>query len=254
MATQSRPRILITRPRGQQARFLSSCLSLGVDAVHWPCIIIDAVHDNNVAAKLSNITQAVLFTSTNAVHRAHQIRPFPWPDAQVYAIGAASARALAELKQSVVAAPRAPYNSESTLALLLETDLTSLLIIKGRGGRTLIQDTLVNHGWKVTSLDVYQRRSPSFDEADAQSIFGSGMFDLVSIGSDEVLMNLMNLTQAWHDQLLETQLIVNSQRCVALATEFGFRHSPLIAEPAGDEGQLRCVRHWLDKHQQVSSS
>lgn len=252
MASRSAHRILITRPTGQHIPIFNACAALGLDVVHMPCLIIEPLLMPGVTDILNEVKGPVLITSTNAVLHANQIKSFPWPQSQIHVIGKASARALADLNQPIAAEPLAPYNSESCLIHLLAKPAQSILIVKGAGGRTLIHDTLVGRGWDVQSVDVYQRRQPTIAEARAQQVFANGDFDLISVSSDEVLINLMALSESSQAQLLDTQLIVNSSRCARLAAQFGFSKPPMIAKSAGDEGQLRCIKQWLGRYQEVS--
>lgn len=240
--------LLITRPLGQHERFRDACVELGLQVAHLPCLIIEPLRAREASAALQRAHGAVLFTSTNAVHHAHQLRPLPWPGVDAHAIGKATAQALSTLNQSPVKAPVKPYNSESFLESLEGASAQSLLIVKGLGGRSLIQQTLQNRGWTVDSVDVYQRRRPNDDESRAASIFTHTLFDLISVSSDEILINLLALSQPWHTQILGSQLIVNSDRCAQLAKQHGFIKPALVARPAGDDGQLQCLREWLSDH------
>ena len=245
MTRKINPNLLITRPQGQHEQFRDACVELGLHVTHLPCLIIEPLHSHKATAALVNVEGAVLFTSTNAVRHAHQLRPLPWPGVDTYAIGSATAQALTTLNQPPVIAPVKPYNSESFLDSLNDVSAQPLLIVKGLGGRSLIQQTLQNRGWTVASVDVYQRRQPNAEESDAASIFSDTAFDLISVSSDEMLISLLALGQPWHTKILKSQLIVNSNRCAQLAKQHGFIKPALVARPAGDEGQLQCLREWL---------
>lgn len=244
-------RILITRPTGQHENLQNGCLAMGLDVIHWPCLIIEPFISCHTASVLQTANGPVLFTSSNAVAFAHRIRAFPWQGVQTYAIGAATASALSKLGQTLVAAPVAPYNSESFLHQIASQSAHSLLIVKGVGGRTLIQDDLQNKGWQVQTVDVYQRQIPRNQTAQADYVFGHGLVSLISVSSNEVLYNLISLSAAHDEHLYSSQLIVNSQRSAQLALQRGFIVSPLVAQPAGDQGQLNCIRQWLSKTKQA---
>lgn len=241
----SAPCVLITRPEGQQLAFAKGCRDLGFSVSLLPCLkIIPCANDPRLLSTLLASQGTVLFTSANAVRLAHNIRPFPWPDLQVHAIGAATAQALKQHQQPLSLTPQAPFNSESYLEQISDALPGRLLIVKGRGGRKLIPQTLEAHGWHVSSLDVYERVKPDISDSDIHALFADRTPDVISATSDEVLTNLWQLCRNHTETLKDIPLVLNSQRCAQLAIDLGFRSSMLVAVPAGDKGQLIRLAHW----------
>ncbi|MBX2881906.1 MAG: uroporphyrinogen-III synthase [Granulosicoccus sp.] len=243
-----KPQILITRPAGQHHRFQNALQDLGLKTVHCPCLVIEPIENTAAQLALHKARGAVLFTSVNAVYNAHKLRSLPWPGIRSYAIGPATAEALRDRQQVLDTDPEPPYNSESFLEICLNKSAEHLLIIKGSGGRNLIEQQLNQRGWQVSTIDVYCRRSPNASEINAKLLFSKEIYDLISISSDEGLTNLMELARPWRKQLLPAQLIVNSERSASLAQQLEFTNPALVANPAGDQGQLSCVRQWLAMH------
>jgi len=243
------PVVLITRPQGQQQAFSQACTDLGFCVLHLPCLQIRPYTiDPHYLDDLLDTCDAILFTSANAVRLTHRARPFPWDGRQVHAIGAATARVLGELRQAVALVPQAPFNSEAYLQQLAEKTPGSLLIIKGHGGRDLIESTLVARAWRVNTLAVYERIPPEIPRDVVDAVFNVTPPDIVSITSDEILINLWQLCRHHADSLRQIPLVLNSQRCAQLSTKLGFRGEALVANPAGDQGQLRCLSHWKATH------
>jgi len=241
-AMPDRPKLLITRPIAQQEPFAGNCRDLGFDTVALPCIEIIPV-DAALPMPLINSAELILFTSRNAVVAAHRLQPLPWPDARIEAIGNATADALIEFGQPLARPPTPPYTSEAFLDTHKsdEPQISRLLLIKGEGGRDLIERTLGFVGVQISVVPVYRRARPEFD---ATSLDWASL-DIISVTSDEILRNLMDLAGTGHTPLLkQLPLVVNSQRCAALAKELGFTHPALIASPAGNTGQTIRLKAW----------
>ena len=243
------PRVVVTRPAGQHADFAQLCRNLGFDVVLLPCIAIEPVviSDNEIEQQRGahNFT---LFTSSNAVRYAHALAPLPWPDTKVHAIGAATARCLQSLGQTLHLTPQAPYSSEAYLQQLAAYDKQRLLIIKGIGGRELIPERLRDAGWIISCIDVYKRVCASHEAGYINQLFLEQQPDVICITSDEILTNLWQLCYEHHVVLRKIQLVVNSSRCATLARQMGFTKAPLIANPAGDAGQISCLQEWLIRY------
>ena len=245
MQTTRAPRILITRPLGQHTDFARQCADLGFQVQLMPCMQIvprnpDSGYLRSLLAEYSN----VLFTSTNAVNSIDPYEPFPWQRINVYAIGEATARALDAYGQGIALTPASPFNSEAYLAQMSHREPDNLLIIKGAGGRNLIQTHLNKLGWRTATLDVYERTLPTVEPEVLDDIFNHSIPDIVSVTSNEILQNLWILCASHHDTLKTRQLVCNSKRCADVAGQLGFSVGPLIAVPAGDKGQLACLRDW----------
>jgi len=247
-------RVLVTRPQQQQQAFSASLIAAGAAVTRLPVIAIHALNPPDSALQqLKNIDSAdvVIFTSANAVHYAHALKPLPWSAARsplaVLAAGPATARELARYNMPLAAPPSPPYNSESLLALttLQNTNLQKVAIVKGQGGRQLLQQTLSNRGVSIDLIDVYQRRIAKTSRDALDRAFLNYAPDIVTITSDEALRNLVTITgQRYQETLLSLPLVVNSERCAALAQQLGFRSHILVADVPGDFGQLAAINQW----------
>ena len=223
----------------------AACEKLGFRVSHLPCLVIKLIGSEHLDSEPAISFDSVVFTSVNAVKGAAALRSFPWPDIAVYAVGPATANALAELGQTLIAQPRAPYNSEALLAQLVVHKPGRVLIIKGEGGRTTLAHSLISAGWVVQACNVYQRQLPAIDKTRLSDIFDSNPPDIVSVTSNEVLNNLLILAAAYKPVLLSRPLIVNSQRAADAAVRAGFTQQPLVAQSAGDQGQLDRLQRWM---------
>lgn len=235
-------RVLITRPTHQQTNILASCHAAGLETVVLPCLDILPV---DCKIETADIDQAdlIFFTSRNAVEFAHTIKPFPWNNAKVYAIGRATERVLGNLGQSLVHPPVDPYSSEAFIEWYkTQPPIKSALIIKGMGGRDLIETHLEANGVSVAVKPVYKRIAPVVSDSERQRVFIETPPHIVSITSDEVLRNLVNIAGPDYANILHaTRLVVNSERCADMAARLGFDHSARVATPPGDVGQMAAI-------------
>lgn len=248
LAGSDRPRVLITRPVAQAEGFAQLCEKIGFDVSLMPCLEIVPVAVNPMfLTDLIKNHRTVLFTSANAVHTANGLQPFPWPNTTVHAIGAATARTLKLHGQRVEFEPAAPYNSEAYLEQIKVDMPDSLLIMKGCGGRDLVQSCLHERGCRVESLDLYERRLPNTPIEIIEDLILKKTPDVISVTSNHALSNLCVLAQSHLDVVRSLPLVVNSARCAELAAYKGFTIPARIAEPAGDQGQTQCLSLWLEE-------
>lgn len=238
----SKTRVLVTRPKHQQSHFLKSCKDAGLETVTMPCIDILPVECKLTKTDVKQ-SELVIFTSRNAVEFAHALNPLPWKNASVYAIGRATERVLGKLGQALVHPPVEPYNSEAFLEWYkTQQPIKSALIIKGMGGRDLIETQLQTVGVDVVIKSVYKRVIPVVSDAERQRVFVDKPPHIISITSDDVLRNLVNIAgPAYASVLHSAQLVVNSERSADMATRLKFDHRAKVAFPPGDEGQLAAI-------------
>lgn len=252
-ALMNRPaRILITRPCGQHREFAASLQVLGLSVAHLPCLAICSNLDQWPETDPLIGCDSVLFTSVNAVHQAQRLRPLPWPGLAVFAIGKATASALHEAGQGLALSPMAPFNSEALLQQLQTREPGRLCLIKGLGGRGLLTPALQSRGWQVRQLDVYRRELPRIESRDIEQLLRCPAPDIISITSNEILHNLVTLAAEHLPTLIGLPLVVNSERAATAARELGFHGPTFIAEAAGDQGQLACIRQWLQTRDRLS--
>jgi uroporphyrinogen-III synthase len=242
---QPEPHILITRPTGQHESFAHRLKALGFRVSHLPCLAIEPIIGQQLQADPADQADRALFTSTNAVINAHAMRPLPWQGMKVHAIGSATARLLISLGQTLASSPEPPFDSEAFTASLEAVEPARLLIIKGEGGRGVVAASLRDSGWRVSTLDVYRRSLPVIEASTVERIFRADTPHVVSVTSNEVLCNLVKLTTDVHPIVFDLLLLANSQRAVELAVTLGFRQPAMVADPAGDDGQLARLQVWL---------
>lgn len=225
--------------------FAEQCIRLGFSIKKLPTLCIEPLPQiQSLDSHLEN-TDVILFTSQNAVTHLHRQTPLPRPDQQVHAIGPATKAALNQLNQTVHLEPAAPFTSESYLNHLASFPPQRILIVKGEGGRDLIENQLSEQGWEVHTADVYRRSIPAYQPDDIAAALKNPPPDIISITSDQSLENLVNLAKDYWAELRHLPMVVNSVRCQQLALSLGFTQIPMVAVPAGNQGQLHQLQQWL---------
>src|SRR5690606_34357786 len=151
--------ILVTRPAAQAESLCAQIERFGGRAMRFASIAIEPL-----AAPPVEPCDLVVFVSVNAVeHGKHLLANAGAP--RIAAIGKATAAALKAANIAVDCVPESGFTSEALLAhpqLKLEPGMRAL-IVRGSGGRELLQQTFADRGLIVQTREVYQRVCPTVD-------------------------------------------------------------------------------------------
>jgi uroporphyrinogen-III synthase len=248
-----RARILVTRPAHQAKALCDLIGAAGGEAILLPAIEIVPPKDPRAAQfvidRLGDFNLAV-FISANAVAYGDDLvsaRRGSWPPAlRIAAVGRRSAEQLALRGLPVDICPAAGYSSESLLAddALQEAQVAGkhVIVFRGEGGRELIADTLSGRGARVEYAEVYGRRPPSDGAAVFARLMREGWVDVVIVSSNEGLDNLLSMAGPARARLLQTRLVVISERTEAHARDLGFELTPCVATESSDAGLVEALR------------
>ena len=234
--------VLNTRPLPQAAALAASIERLGGTTVSLPAIDIVPIPTAPVAGH-----DLVIFVSVNAVaHGAHCITRAA--AMRIAAIGNTTAAALAAAGLAVDLVPETGFNSEGLLAHPDLGTSARVLIVRGAGGRELLQETFATRGCVVETLDVYRRVLPVVDAArrDAiETLWSEGGIDVVTATSVATLHNLHSLLSERGRELLRvTPLLVASKRIMAAAADMGLEGECLLASGADDPALIGTLSFW----------
>jgi uroporphyrinogen-III synthase len=236
--------VLVTRPAQQAAGLCAEITRCGGAAIAFPAVEIAAL-----SASPASGHDLIVFVSVNAVAHGVQLIEKS-PTARVAAIGKATAAALAQTSLPADIVPEAGFNSE---ALLAHPDLTlasdaRVLIVRGSGGRELLQDSFAARGLVVETREVYQRVRPTIDAAARDALeerWASEGIDVVTATSIETLHNLLAiLSDRGRALLRETTLLVASRRIAEAAQVAGLNGAVLVANGADDASMIGTLARW----------
>jgi uroporphyrinogen-III synthase len=229
-------RVLVTRPSPSGEKLCQLLAEHGAIPVHFPTIEIQSKqNDADFMKNLTNLgTQDwLIFISPQAVYTSIASIRNHWPHfpptLKLAAIGAGTAEALKEAGYLVDAIPSI-WNSEGLLSLSAFENIKNLqiMLVKGKGGREVLTQTLIKRGAIVNELIAYERKLPSilisFDISTIDAIIGS---------SYEAVHNLCSLIEEKKlTQLFNIPLLVPSERIKILARDLGFQTIWVTTNPS----------------------
>lgn len=239
--------VLITRPAAQAQVFAEAVQQAHGRPVSLPALEILGPADKAAAqAALTQLDQAdlVIFTSVNAVQYAFPLLPERIPlDLPIAAIGSATAAALDQAGLAPTFTPQHP-NSEGLLALpaLHQVAGQHILIVRGDGGRTTLQQTLSARGATIHYAEVYRRRCPQRNPHNLIRHWDA-LVDIVTVTSNTILDNLHQmLGNAGQTLLHQTPVLVPGTRVARHARNLGCQRVYQAAS-ALDHDMLTALTH-----------
>ncbi|MFT4058529.1 MAG: uroporphyrinogen-III synthase [Legionella sp.] len=223
-------RVLNTRPQGQNAPLSQAIRDAGGIAIELPTIKIEATQTWVRSLPDLSTIQKAIFISANAVEHYFSVlkqQQILWPDSiEIIAIGKASANALQQLHIRVNEVPE-QANSEHVLALntLTNPGQQNILLIKGEGGRPLIEETLTHKGANLHVLRVYQRTLPKINHQFIKSIWHDDLVDIILLTSEQSINHLFQLfEEEAHTWLRNKTCLVLSERLAEAASSLGIKN------------------------------
>lgn len=243
-------RVLVTRPAEQARRLARMVEAEGGEAIVYSPLLIEPVADlARVRASVAPVTayDYVIFVSPNAVtHGATLLGGARTPPPRIAAIGPSTAAALAEAGLRVAVRPAQGFSSEALLAepaLQVVHDLR-VLIVRGRGGRELLAETLTARGAHVTYAEVYERRASGDDATTLGARWRRDGIELVTALSVDTLDALCDALGADAQNLLaRSTLVTASARVLKRAAALGLT-SVLTANGPDDRALLEAMIAW----------
>lgn len=223
-------RILNTRPT-QQGQLLRQLIhEAGGVSIDCPTLEIKATSSHWVyeLPNLNDVNQAI-FISANAVEycfMALNIQKIHWPKhIHVIAIGQGTAKALQRYQ---IQEPEIPAESDSVHLLALPSlsniKNQTVLLFKGEGGRSVIEEGLTKEQAKLLIFSVYQRIMPTIDYHYINSIWRNDAVDIILLTSEQSINNLFKLfgpqAQSW---IQNKPCLVLSQRLAQVASLAGIK-------------------------------
>lgn len=222
-------RVLNTRPKHQAEATSDAIKAAGGIPIAFPLLEIKATASGwtHTLPPLQELKHAI-FVSPNAVHYFfEQIQANTWPSTiQTYTLGKSSAEALKTYHITNTIIPTVA-DSEHLLALpaLQSVKAQPILLIKGKKGRTLIENTLTARHAKLFQVEVYERCAPNPDPEQVHALWHEDAVDIILITSKTALEHLLTLwggeAKSW---ICEKPCLVLSPRLKAAALNAGFKN------------------------------
>jgi uroporphyrinogen-III synthase len=238
-------RVMITRPEKQSEKLRELVELNGGRALMFPTVEIKTIgiEPDLITNKSADIS---IFISKNAVDQIDDQILTGLGKSDCVAIGVGTANSLRQRNIAKVSYPVEGIGSEALLdlPLLHEENIRgkNIFLVKGVGGRELIEHTLTARGALVSLLEVYRREKPDINHAKLQNIWQKQSPDVIVITSGEGLENLLEMVPSDNNSyLLDCPLIVISQRLASLAISLGFTVQPVVSRGVDDEAILNAI-------------
>ena len=240
----------VLNPRAiHQAPHLSELLrQAGTDPIELPALCIEGMPPSwlNTLPPLNTIAQAI-FVSPNAVDFFFkQVDASMWPTSIInLSLGMGTAKTLMRHGIRVHVMPD-EANSEHFIDLDTLQNITQqrIALIKGRNGRELIAQHVMERGAQLIELEVYQRTCPHINKKHAQTLWENNRVDMIVITSQEIMDNLFFLFGPHAKQwLCGKPFVVISERLAQSAHELGVK--TVITTRYGS--LLNTLKNYLNK-------
>lgn len=269
--------ILVTRPIAQAEPWAKQLEALGAQVTVQPMLSIEPLQEAQDKQQIINRVlafaeyQKAIFVSQNAVQYGLQWLDQYWPqlpiEVEFFAIGQATAALLNEsVDVGMVYCATEAMNSESLLAhpQLQSIDGEKIIIFRGKGGRTVLADTLTARGAQVDYCALYERVAPTLTlEPSALGLKPSASPSksstaqpintdyrhthkpaIVAVHSGETLSNLCAIiTPADLLWLQQQTIVVPGQRVADLAHKAQFVNV-IVAKNASHESMVSAIAEW----------
>lgn len=224
-------RILICRPEPSASELARVLRSVGADCEVLPSIAIEAIELSPEARQIVmnlDLYHQVIVTSQHAAESGMALIDTFWPQfpsgQNWYAIGRKTAEKLKIVDDRLVA-PDKDMDSEDLLALpeLQDVRGQKILLLKGEGGRGVIQRSLQKRGAKVDAITLYRRIRPEYGNELLQNKLHQFDPHYVIALSGETLDNLRDLANQVNIDITQRTFILPSKRVANIALEYGFK-------------------------------
>jgi len=216
-------KVLITRPQQQAQALCEAVKTEGGQAIVFPVIDIASLPVGDWKSEQLQQQDMLIFVSRNAVSLFVEGLAESIPQRiQLVAVGDGTAAVLQSYGLTVAVKPDSIAGSEGLLAMpaLLDVAGKNIGIVKGKGGRELLADSLIARGANVEYIEIYERIATSPSVAQCQQALTSDCMICTSVAGVE---NLCQILGADISRLFNKPLIVVSERIKTVADKLGFQ-------------------------------
>jgi uroporphyrinogen-III synthase len=243
--------VLVTRPAQQAEPFCELLASHQANIYRFPVMqVVPAPDQQAIVARMRSVlpVSKIIFISANAVMHGIPLlevadKGFA-TDAQLVAIGSATTKSLEQMGYVPRITPREPFNSEALLSLPQMEHVAgeSILLVKGQGGRGMLNNKLRERGAIVHEVELYSREKANPDPAVFNDFMTAAnpVVAITSVTGLEYLFDLLDEEQA-HWARNEARFLVPGDRVADELHTFRVHTKPLIALNATDEVMLQTL-------------
>ena len=241
-------RILNTRPAPMGAELSQQLTELGLISVDYPVILNQATQPDFAQCPqfIDDPDCFWIFISKPSVLFFNQfltnsgVKAFK-PAGKVFAVGKSTALELEKCHfQLKVEAPE-EANSEALIAMESLAKAKKVILVKGVGGRGLIQHELSNKGIEVIELDLYEREVQRFTQDELEQWCECKVVLATSVDiAKSILINANNLVNEAkkHEFLQNSRYLVLSERIKAFLIQQNIQQNQIYVCEASDNSSI----------------
>ena len=241
--------VWVTRPGKRSQKLCDLIADAGGVAYGFPVTQIKPLSDDIIKSQmqlLPKLWDGIIVVSGYAAELGLTRLTLPESDQppKLFAIGRATQRILADLGfKSQSALKQKEFTSEGLLALpgLQNVSGESWLIIKGKGGRSTLANTLTQRGASAHTLEVYTRVPSTHIPKEIVKHLKNRDIHLVTVTSVDILRHLVELIGPTKPELEMTALVVPSKRVKEQVNKLLPKARVLLASSATDEDMVTCM-------------
>ena len=226
-------KVLVTRPQQQAKTLADLIIQQGGEAISFPVIQINKLDIGSETNNSLFDTDIIIFVSRNAVQyfftdAARELAE----STTVVAVGKGTAAVLHQHGITHASHPTHAIGSEGVLMMpeLENVSGNKIVIVRGRGGRELLADTLTARGAKISYIEVYERVLARLTDEQCKQALTADTLVCTSVAG---VTNLPLLLKQDIDRVLLTPLIVLSERIKHHALSLGFK-AVMVSADAND--------------------
>ncbi|RBW41586.1 uroporphyrinogen-III synthase [Psychromonas sp. B3M02] len=225
-------RLLITRFAPYAQQLVDALSEVGCFSIAQPLLTVVGLNDpHTLGAFLSGQYDVVIAVSGNAVKYAQDNIIGEWPNAEYYAVGESTKESLRLACKQRVMCPFSRFDSEGLLALDALQDVAGkrILILRGEGGRDLLENSLIERGAQVDFFQTYKRVKLDLDGIHLVNYWQQASINGAIISSVEILNQLFVLVpKEYTSWLCRLTFYVPSQRVADQARSLGVENIILL--------------------------
>lgn len=242
--------LLNTRPAHQAKVLNELVLAAGGAVLNCPTLDINWLPEAADQAELPSAFDKVIFISANAVSGLKKQHDLPkierWLSAgKNYAIGQATLQKGQQLGLQIEVLSEQQFDSEHFLAhqSMQAVEGQKILLVKGKNGRKMLQQTLTARGAEVYPLDVYQRRPAVFCEEVWKTFLQASnpILLVTSVESWQSLLQGVTATSQFQTLALISRAVVMSQRIAEQMIADGWQQPIEVVATQGNQGIIEAI-------------
>lgn len=248
-------KIAITRPSGKGEQLKTQLEQHQIAYLHIPVLSLTSITlDAQQLAPLDN-ADVIIFISQDAVQSLAEQHPTLPAHAKLFAVGEQTAQAI-ETHFSREADFPEQQDSEGLLALkaLQDLDAKQCVLVKGKGGRTLIAKTCKSRGAILNQCVVYERVALEETADSWLDHWREQQITAIVLSSNAAIDAVFNTQSEQHlDWLKQRDFYLVSQRsCDYLQQQYQIAQTQVyLADGASDDAVFSCIKS--SQKQQVST-